>query len=355
MTKPTSAEGFRLLSSFESIRKTLLDDQREDRMGKPLAYWARPSDRRLPLALLGRTVGELLATPFEEISATPGIGYKKIGSLVKLLRRAAEDAPSGESEEDDRVVGRAASGNGHAPHSSGFDPALVSEAHWNQWVDTVRRHELGRERLGRLAPSLRALPTVIWEKPLGFYLGRTLEEIRNLKTHGEKRVRVVLEVFHVVHETLASVPVQSQLAVRLVPRFVMSAERWFEDIGKLGEAVSIKALKEHLAKPLVAQIEIDAGPTVHEIVKGRVGLDSAPKSVRAQSREMGVTRARVYQLLEDCTKIMHVRWPEGRCYFKQLSERLASLGADDGARKLLHSLRELFFPDKEGRTDEADH
>ena len=35
---------------------------------------------------------------------------------------------------------------------------------------------------------------MIWNKSLGNYVDRSLAEIRQLRTHGEKRVRVVLEV-----------------------------------------------------------------------------------------------------------------------------------------------------------------
>src|SRR6476660_10616265 len=93
MNKVTSVEDYKIVSSFQSLRKTLLDDKFADRLEKPLAYWALPNDRRLPLAFLGRTIKDLLATPFEELSATPGIGQKKITSLVKLLSRATKDQP----------------------------------------------------------------------------------------------------------------------------------------------------------------------------------------------------------------------------------------------------------------------
>ena len=46
MAKPISAEEYKLLSSFEDVRRTLLDDGHKDRLEKPLAYWALPNDRR---------------------------------------------------------------------------------------------------------------------------------------------------------------------------------------------------------------------------------------------------------------------------------------------------------------------
>ena len=52
-----------------------------------------PNDRRLPLALLNRTIDQLIHSTFDELAATPGIGRKKISSLVNLLVRATSDEP----------------------------------------------------------------------------------------------------------------------------------------------------------------------------------------------------------------------------------------------------------------------
>ena len=78
MAQPNSAEEHKLVSSFEAVRKTLLQEEFSDRLDKPLAYWALPNDRRLPLAFLGRSVGELLSTPFNVLTATRGIGRARV-------------------------------------------------------------------------------------------------------------------------------------------------------------------------------------------------------------------------------------------------------------------------------------
>ncbi len=46
---------------------------------------------------------------------------------------------------------------------------------------------------------------------------------------------------------------------------------------------------------------------------------------------MGVTRARVYQLLEDCAKVMDVRWPAGEYLLAAVSAKL-KLGRQAGGR-----------------------
>ena len=107
-----------------------------------------------------------------------------------------------------------------------FNPLGVSEVLWAEWRETVKRHNLGGEKLGHLAPSLQALPTVIWHTQLSEYIDLTLSDIRQLKTHGEKRVHAVLEVYYIVHAALAEADVQNHLEIRLEPKFIRPLESW---------------------------------------------------------------------------------------------------------------------------------
>ena len=281
--KVTSAEDYKIVSSFQSLRKTLLEEKFADRLEKPLAYWAMPNDRRLPLAFLGRTIKDLLDTPFEELSATPGIGQKKISSLVKLLSRATKDHPPAvpfgmnDLAEAKRAAGK--SGRRKSPRPM-FDPAIVSEALWTQWLETARKHDVGREKLGRLAPTLQALPTVIWQTPLEFYMQYSVSEIRQLKTHGEKRVRVVLEVFHIVHEMSADVAADRHLSVRLVPKFIEPLEETVAEWLRRSDAPTPEEVREELTVPLLDQLRIDTGDTIYQLSCGRLGIDG-PAAKRA--------------------------------------------------------------------------
>lgn len=352
MTRATSVEDYKLYGSFEAVRKTLLDPQFADRWDKPLAYWALPGDRRLPLAFLGRTVGEIVNTPFETLCATPGIGQKKIQSLIKLLMRATKDVPAilEVAAPRDTANVTAQDQNDHCASNddnqqAAFDPEFVSEALWGKWRETVLHYRLEREWLGRLAPSLQHLPTVIWRTPLGFYSERSLNDIRSLKTHGEKRVRVVLEVFFVINKMVSGASPHEGLALRLIPQFVADLEHWIAGACEQDAPPSVEDIREHVARPLVEQVRIDAGPSIFDLAQGRLGMGEEPQNVRAQARRLGVTRARVYQLLDECGKIMAVRWPEGRYELRSLQEKLAGAGELE-AMQFCRRVRQLFFPDK---------
>lgn len=348
LKKSLAVECYRLSTSFDAVRKVLLEARYADRLNKPLAYWALPNDRRLPLAFLGRTLTDLLNTPFEQLSATPGIGQKKITSLVKLLHRATRDEPPAVPFGiEERSHEEAAAPRPQPWRNGEFDASIVSEALWTQWRDTVRRHDVGEQKLGRLAPTLQNLPTVIWHTPLSAYLGHSVAEIRQLKTHGEKRVRVILEVFYVTHQALAQAEQLDHLTISLTPRFIGPIHDWIQTWCDANQAPSDEEIRDGLARPLVAQIGVDAGETVAKLAEGRLGLRVLPQSVRTQARKMGVTRARVYQLLEDCAKIMHVRWPQGQAAFARLAENLKLRSLTPTASRLFDSTRELFYPEKE--------
>ena len=318
----SSVEELQVVSRFEGLRKILLSDAYTEHLDKPLAYWALPADRRLPLAFLGRTLNDLLNTPFSELSATPGIGQKKVRSLVTLLSRAANTDPSALPVDLSVVSPDAKSPASQARSSNGFDPSAVSEVVWAQWRATVVRRGLGSEALGRFAPSLKNMTRVIWDTPLGDYTGSTLAEIRAMKTHGEKRVRAILEVFHSIHNLVAQMGHQGHLVLRIVPRLIDGVETW---IGRALQTPGMPGAEEialEFVGPLLEQVRADATEQIARLAEYRLGIDAPITSVRQAARTMGLTRARVYQLLNEINDVLTVRWPMGRHQVYELRDKL---------------------------------
>ena len=347
MSKASSLEDYKQIDAFQSLR-TVLNEQFADRLEKPLAYWALPSDRRLPLAFLGRSLRQLLETPFETLASTPGIGRKKIDSMLRLLARASKQRPAvgqdGLADHDHRPAAH----HDRSFHFDGpFDSTAVSEAHWDQWRETVRRHSLGSLKLGHLAASLQALPTVIWQSPLSNYLEPSLAELRQFKTHGEKRVHAILHVFYSIHQVLGVSQTQSHLTLRMGPKFVVAIEDWILSSVQKPKPPNLEAMRECLAVPLLTQVNVDCGSTIAKLAEGRLGIHGTAQSVKQQAKKLGVTRARVYQLLEESGKAIQVRWPEGRPLLMALDKKLAGHDESADAFELLQETAELFFPGDE--------
>lgn len=345
----SSVEKLQAISRFENLRKILTSGQYTEHLHKPLAFWALPADRRLPLAFLSRSLEDLLNTDFSRLSATPGIGQKKIGSLVKLLARAANTNPSDLPDDvtaapEDRQT---AHSNDAPSGGNGFDPASVSEVAWAQWRASAVKRGLGDEPLGRLAPSLKNVTRVIWNTPLRAYTDYTLGELRTIKTHGEKRVRAILEVFHSVHVLVANMGSTNYLIVRIVPRLIDRAEQWIgsalQNPGVPGE----QEIFESFVSPLLEQVRIDATDQIASLAESRLGITGPITSVRQVARSLGLTRARVYQLLNEINDILAVRWPTGRHQAYELRAKLLTESAqmdDPPELKQFYSAVELFYP-----------
>ena len=61
---------------------------------------------------------------------------------------------------------------------------------------------------------------------------------------------------------------------------------------------------------------------------------------------MGVTRARVYQLLETCAHVMAVRWPEGKWQLAALAKKLEGLPEHDERVLLFKETQTLMYPER---------
>jgi hypothetical protein len=301
----------------------------------------------LPLAFLGRTLEDLLNTPFSELSSTPGVGQKKMCSFVKLLARAANTDPSELPAETITLPKKESGANGDSPGGNGFNPAAVSEVVWSQWRASVVKHDLGDERLGRFAPSLRHLTHVIWNTPLRAYTNHTLAEIRAMKTHGEKRIRAILEVFHSLHVLVSNMGTQEHLRVRIVPRLIDQVEQWVGQALQTPGVPSQQELFDHFVGPLLEQVRIDATQQIASLAENRLGISTPITSVRQAARTMGLTRARIYQLLNEINDILTVRWPLGRHQVYELRQKL-QLETEhvDSPPNLeqFHAAVELFYP-----------
>ncbi|MCD4728452.1 MAG: hypothetical protein K8R46_12365 [Pirellulales bacterium] len=347
--KTSSVEDIQTLGRFEDYKKILLSPPFAGHLDKLLAYWALPTDRRPPLAFLGRTLRDLLSTPLVELAATPSIGRNKMVSFVGLLARAAETDPAGlpaniPAQPNPSAACIVPDGGGEAPR---FNPSNISESTWAWWRASVVRGGLAGETLGRLAPSLRNMTRVIWNTPLGVYTSSTLAEIRAMKTHGEKRLRAILDVFHAADALVAGMGEQGHLVVRIVPRRIDRVEHWTNRTLQRPGLPDPQDIFENFIQPLLEQVRTDAPTQVVALAEYRLGVAGPMISVRQAARTMRLTRARVYQLLNEINDILMVRWPIGRHQTHELREKFLAetdRSPDETDLRQFHAAVELFYP-----------
>jgi hypothetical protein len=232
------------------------------------------------------------------------------------------------------------------PGDPGFDPATVSESDWERWRAAVIRHGLEHEVLGLFASSLQELPRVVWSAPLSKYTEHSLTDIRHLKTHGEKRVRVVVEIFGALHRILGTGQPVGYLTTRIRPKFIAPLESWMLEALERPLLPEPDEIRRSFVEPIMKQVRIDAGDPIYRLAEGRLGLSGKNSSVKQAAKKLGLTRARVYQLLNEVAAILQVRWPEGAALVGELRTRVQTEAMSHQDMELFHTACELFYPQR---------
>jgi hypothetical protein len=138
--------------------------------------------------------------------------------------------------------------------------------------------------------------------------------------------------------------------VRILPQFVANVEERIHAMCRQPTPVTADQIRRQFVDPLMAQVRIDLGDQIARLAEGRLALDGSGATVRQVARRLNLTRARVYQLLNDVGAIMQVRWPEAPALVRQLRERLESDGLNGRGMQLFNDTVELFFPAKRRET-----
>ncbi len=314
MLNLSSSQQMQLAARFEELRHTLSQPERSGLWDKRLGFWATAADRNLPLPVITKTLREIVSTEFREIAATPGIGQKKLGGLLMLLERAAATNPAMLPQLEAAV---------ELEHEgqkkiADFDLSQINEVVWSEWRETVRRHRLENLPLGRLVSSLRSVPRVMWEVPLGEFAGQTLNQLFARRAFGEKRLRAVWEVFRTIHQTLHGVESDAAVGFILAIRRVIDIQNWILETWQSGEIPSPERLRERFILPIFEQLRQDCVPQAVDLAEQRIGVHDQPRSVQRLAREFHLTRARIYQLFDDQVSALRVRWPTGRGFAQLL-------------------------------------
>lgn len=350
----TFFDDVQLVPQYEQLRNTLLQERYTLHLTKPLAFWALPTDRRLPLVLINRTLGDLLNISFEELCNTPSIGEKKIQSFLTLLARAVntkpEDIPDSSISDNPET-----NASLFLDEKESFDDSTdVSELQWQKWQKTILDQRFEKEKLGRLCPTLTELTRVIWNSPLEEYCNKTLAEMRRIRTHGEKRVTAILKIFHSICSIVGKVGNTKHLLLRLVPTNIEHVENWaMRTLSKRGTPNKAE-IEANYVSPLLAQLKIDASDQICRLAENRIGLQGEVTSIRQAAKSLGLARARIYQLLNEINDILMVRWPNGRLITSLLRNKFLLESKEqhnDPEFVQFHTAAELFFP--WGRREDA--
>lgn len=330
-------------SAFERVREKLLSEPRDTRLDEVLGRWVRPSDRSLPLAFLGRTLRDLLRTPFQQLKETRGVGPKKIACMIELLERAAgtKSVAAGRA-----VVQTALELHRTEPVTVLSDASPIdaspTDAIWDQWREAVVAHGLTAQPLGRLVASLADLPRPMWHTTLGTYAGLTLEELGRLNTHGQRRLSAIFEIFSNLYELLGGQRSSGHLCVGVEPKFVRQLEDWIHQWSGSQQPLDAEEVERGFVAPLVVQLRIDGGDSLAEMA-----LASAVASGGwRRAIVFGSTRSdlgRNWYYLDKIQAVITARWPDGAERVCEFAAALRERHPRSSGLELLRSASNIFF------------
>jgi hypothetical protein len=314
-------------SAFERVRRKLLSDPTDDRLANALASWVRPTDRSLPLAFLGRTLNDVLSTPFEQLERTRGVGSKKLACLIDLLERAAGYESNTVESADVRSP------------SSGQEP--TTEAIWDQWRAAVMAHGLGSITLGRLVGSLHELPRSMWNTPLANYGGLTLRELNQLHRHGERRLSTVLKIFHDLYELLGEKPRDGHLCLAVESKTVCQLNTWTKHWLERVQSPDQEAVRLGFMGPIIEQLRIDANESLAEIAITITGVEKSQHGPQSNVKHRQ-THSGDYHI-DKIRAIVTARWAEGAERVGQLASQLEVRNERSNGLALFQASAGVFF------------
>jgi len=321
--------------AFERVRHRLLSDPHDARLDEVLGHWVRPTDRSLPLAFLGRTLHELVLTPFQQLRQTRGVGPKKISCLIELLERAAGlELEAGESR---LTTDEARCAEIELPPTEGSPPGAI----WDQWRAAVVAHGLSSLTLGRLAGSLRDLPRPMWHTPLGSYVNLTLDEMSRLDTHGERRLSAIFQIFRSLYELLEGAQAP-HLCVTVESKFVCHFDIWTKHWLNSVQSPEPEDVNCGFVTPIVEQLRIDAGDSLAEMAIACIGASHpGPRLL-----DIGHRRPRFSQNwyhLDKMQAVIGARWAEGAARIDELAAQLRARHGRSKGLDLLRASIDVFF------------
>jgi hypothetical protein len=275
----------------------------------PIANWVVSGDRHLPQAFLMRPLRDVLSLTYSQLVNTPGLGYVRIGKLLDVLERV--ETPPVSRQPPHATQARAGAAENITPLAKTHCPEDITESEWIDWCCTIRDHRLHNEPLGRFASSLSDVPQSLWSVPLSEYTDRSLHNMRTMEGHGPARVRLIIETFWRIAQTVDKSAADAPLAIRLLPTLVRDAVLWTERVLRQSVVPSITEIRESFLRPLSLLIEADMGADTASIVRRRMGVDGPSETLEQIAQDLGITRERVRQIALKAVQVTLIRWPEG--------------------------------------------
>jgi len=309
-----------LAAAFDALKTAIESCADHEHLDSTLSDWLEPDDDDIPYKFLTWRIRRILNTPFRIFSSS-WITEDRLATFVELLGRVHQTACSSTGVSDESAT----SGDHRPVNSDSTERHLtVSGTAWRTWCEVIECHDLSATSLGALAGSLEDLPGSFWDRKLREFTSKTYLELSGTPGLGPRKMSVVVDLFRELASQLASVPAKSSLGVILLPKPIRELSFWLYQVLEERHIPTSSEIATSFCRPLLTQLQTDLSPEVASIVIRRLGVDGKPETLAEIADDVGLTRERVRQLTLRATKVLHVRWPQGKHLLDDLYELLRS-------------------------------
>ncbi len=328
---PDDPRHFSAKFEAEFVRLKLAIEEVADKvhLDSTLSEWLEPEDDWIPYKFLTWRVRRILNTPYQSF-ALSWATEPRLAKFVELMGRVENTVLSLTGASDEMET----TGHIRQFECDAYDRQLeVSGKSWRTWCESIELHDLGATTLGALATSLEDLPGSFWNLPLREFTSKTYLELSETRGLGARKMSLVVDLFRNLATQLDRLPQTTWLGVMLLPKPICDLSKWLYEVLKERRVPTIDELGLSFCRPLLRQLETDLSPDVAAIVVRRLGFDQNPETLEKIAKDVGLTRERVRQLTQRATKVLHVRWPQGKHLLDDLYELLRS--APDAQRQVV--------------------
>lgn len=305
----------------------------------PLLRWVQPEDRGVPFALVRQPVGTLLNSSFEQLADTPGVGLRKLAMLIELLERVRESSCDGST--------LAMNSNRHPTMTSKQKTSSLSKrSQWLKDVAAIRRAGLEDVPLGRLAPSLIAIPRSLWETPLSRFTALEYESLFSIPYFGPRRIESVISIVgdtaHIAGQARGSDPLDELVLTPQIQKAQCYLGSWIQS----GKKLIYEAVVRELVGTLMEQLAVDNGRRAVVVACHLLNVPLEREYATNGIDVCGIeemSRPRISQIKNDIYEIFKIRWPQRKDLLDAAIAKAIDLKVDSRIVSLFWGLRELLI------------
>ena len=282
------------------------------------------SEKGFSSNLAGRTVGDVCGLTYAELDRMSGVGLGKIRRLITVLERVADLEESGPPSDVVPAEHRVASPGAGLP--------LSQSAAWELASRHFLRPENATLLLGQVVENLANLHQVWWQKTGREVFSRTADEWSAEEEISSHAVNSIRRTAIALASQLTPRPGEPRRRIAAMTPAVQAARNWAAST--LSDPAKATAeFVEGFLTPLFQQLAADGRQREADIIRRRIGVDAAARTLDEVSRdvaslegEAAVSRERVRQLEAGGRTALLARWPDASHLLDDLWESIQRSG-----------------------------